>query len=103
GLRSGRGAAAHRSGARGRDAPGPYAVRHEPGDAAHRRGLGLSPLWHYRPAARSAPRARDRAPRRAPACRMKEKTMDDDVRRIGVGVVGAGWLGDVHARAWGRL
>lgn len=22
---------------------------------------------------------------------------------IGVGVVGAGWLGDVHARAWGRL
>lgn len=29
--------------------------------------------------------------------------MDDDVRRIGVGVVGAGWLGDVHARAWGRL
>lgn len=24
-------------------------------------------------------------------------------RRIGVGVIGAGWLGDVHARAWGRL
>ena len=22
---------------------------------------------------------------------------------IGVGVIGAGWLGDVHARAWGRL
>lgn len=27
--------------------------------------------------------------------------MDD--RTIGVGVVGAGWLGDVHARAWSRL
>ena len=25
------------------------------------------------------------------------------VREIGVGVIGAGWLGDVHARAWGRL
>lgn len=24
-------------------------------------------------------------------------------RTIGVGVIGAGWLGDVHARAWGRL
>jgi len=24
-------------------------------------------------------------------------------RRIGVGVIGAGWLGDVHARAWARL
>lgn len=24
-------------------------------------------------------------------------------REIGVGVIGAGWLGDVHARAWGRL
>jgi predicted dehydrogenase len=27
----------------------------------------------------------------------------DEDRRIGVGVIGAGWLGDVHARAWGRL
>lgn len=24
-------------------------------------------------------------------------------RTLGVGVIGAGWLGDVHARAWGRL
>jgi predicted dehydrogenase len=24
-------------------------------------------------------------------------------RELGVGVIGAGWLGDVHARAWGRL
>ena len=24
-------------------------------------------------------------------------------RVLGVGIVGAGWLGDVHARAWGRL
>lgn len=24
-------------------------------------------------------------------------------RQLGVGVIGAGWLGDVHARAWGRL
>lgn len=29
--------------------------------------------------------------------------MDQVDRRIGVGVIGAGWLGDVHARAWGRL
>lgn len=28
--------------------------------------------------------------------------MQED-RVIGVGVIGAGWLGDVHARAWGRL
>ena len=26
-----------------------------------------------------------------------------DGRVLGVGVIGAGWLGDVHARAWGRL
>lgn len=29
--------------------------------------------------------------------------MDRQDRIIGVGVVGAGWLGDVHARAWSRL
>ncbi len=29
--------------------------------------------------------------------------MSEGDREIGVGVVGAGWLGDVHARAWGRL
>lgn len=29
--------------------------------------------------------------------------MTDTDRVIGVGVVGAGWLGDVHARAWARL
>ena len=28
--------------------------------------------------------------------------MDQD-RTIGVGIIGAGWLGDVHARAWARL
>ena len=28
---------------------------------------------------------------------------DTTTRTIGVGVIGAGWLGDVHARAWGRL
>jgi predicted dehydrogenase len=27
----------------------------------------------------------------------------NEERRIGVGVIGAGWLGDVHARAWSRL
>ncbi len=27
----------------------------------------------------------------------------NQLRAIGVGVIGAGWLGDVHARAWGRL
>jgi predicted dehydrogenase len=26
-----------------------------------------------------------------------------EARTLGVGVIGAGWLGDVHARAWGRL
>lgn len=26
-----------------------------------------------------------------------------DARTLGVGVIGAGWLGDVHARAWARL
>ncbi len=29
--------------------------------------------------------------------------MSQQHRTIGVGVIGAGWLGDVHARAWGRL
>ncbi|MFC5175914.1 Gfo/Idh/MocA family protein [Nocardioides taihuensis] len=29
--------------------------------------------------------------------------MDEQDRTIGIGVIGAGWLGDVHARAWGRL
>lgn len=29
--------------------------------------------------------------------------MPEQDREIGVGVVGAGWLGDVHARAWARL
>ncbi len=29
--------------------------------------------------------------------------MRSEPRTIGVGVIGAGWLGDVHARAWGRL
>lgn len=29
--------------------------------------------------------------------------MNSITRTIGVGVIGAGWLGDVHARAWGRL
>lgn len=29
--------------------------------------------------------------------------MQEHVRTIGVGVIGAGWLGDVHARAWARL
>jgi predicted dehydrogenase len=29
--------------------------------------------------------------------------MTDQDRVLGVGVIGAGWLGDVHARAWGRL
>src|SRR5690349_7060082 len=29
--------------------------------------------------------------------------MPEDDRELGVGVIGAGWLGDVHARAWGRL
>lgn len=28
---------------------------------------------------------------------------DDEDREIGIGVIGAGWLGDVHARAWARL
>lgn len=27
----------------------------------------------------------------------------DQTRTLGVGVIGAGWLGDVHARAWARL
>lgn len=29
--------------------------------------------------------------------------MNENDREIGVGVIGAGWLGDVHARAWARL
>lgn len=29
--------------------------------------------------------------------------MDHEDRALGVGVIGAGWLGDVHARAWSRL
>lgn len=29
--------------------------------------------------------------------------MEHQDRTIGVGVIGAGWLGDVHARAWARL
>ena len=29
--------------------------------------------------------------------------MQEQDREIGVGVIGAGWLGDVHARAWARL
>jgi len=33
----------------------------------------------------------------------KENDVSDHDREIGVGVIGAGWLGDVHARAWARL
>jgi predicted dehydrogenase len=33
----------------------------------------------------------------------EETTVDGQERTLGVGVIGAGWLGDVHARAWGRL
>lgn len=29
--------------------------------------------------------------------------MEEQNRTIGVGIIGAGWLGDVHARAWARL
>jgi predicted dehydrogenase len=29
--------------------------------------------------------------------------VEEQDREIGVGVIGAGWLGDVHARAWARL
>jgi predicted dehydrogenase len=29
--------------------------------------------------------------------------MENQDRTIGIGVIGAGWLGDVHSRAWGRL
>jgi predicted dehydrogenase len=33
----------------------------------------------------------------------EEHSMSANDREIGVGVIGAGWLGDVHARAWARL
>lgn len=34
---------------------------------------------------------------------MSNPSTEQAQRAIGVGVIGAGWLGDVHARAWGRL
>ena len=49
--------------------------------------------------ARPAALARADAPwtaQRSTPCRSRDRT-------IGVGVIGAGWLGDVHARAWARL
>lgn len=34
---------------------------------------------------------------------MEATRVEQQDRPVGVGVIGAGWLGDVHARAWCRL